>query len=312
MPAYQHLSDAQVQSFLDNGYLVVKQCVDPDLIRRWVDRGWERLGYDRHDPATWAKDAIWMKNESEVAIRDVAPRAWAALLDTVGGADRLETQVMDTPAKFYPINSFNWSDALIVNLRSTKPWQPPAEQRRGWHKDGGYFRHFLDSPEQGLLTIVCWTDMHSMGGATFIAPDSVGVVARYMLEHPEGTPPDGFPILELLDQCRRFEEVTAEAGDYIILHPYMLHASSQNALGVPRIVTNPPVWLKEPLNFHRANPADYSLVERATLHALGVDHLDFAPTAPREGTWWPMEAPETYVGEGALGKATTIGSALVW
>ena len=312
MSAYPSLTDAQVQSFLENGYFVVKQCVDPALIKRFVDRGWERLGYDPHNPATWTKDIVWMKNESEVAIRDVAPRAWEALCATVGGEDRLETQVMDTPAKFYPVNSFNWSDALIVNLRSSKPWSPPSPQSRGWHKDGGYFQHFLDSPEQGLLTIVCWTDMRHQGGATFIAPDSVGVVARYMLEHPEGIAPNGFPVQDLLNQCTRFEEVIAEAGDYVIIHPFMLHGSSQNALGVPRIITNPPVWLKEPFNYHRANPADYSLVERATLHALGVDHLDFAPAAPREGTWWPMESPETYVGEGAMGKKTLVGGELVW
>ena len=290
MPAYKTLTAAQVQSFLDNGYLVVKQCVDPAHIQRWVDRGWERLGYSPTDPATWQKDIVWMKNESEVAIRDIAPRAWAALLEVVGGEERLETQVMDTPAHFYPVNSFNWSDALIVNLRrgADQSWQPPSAQTGGWHKDGGYFKHFLDSPEQGLLTIVCWTDMRHQGGGTFIAPDSVGVVARYMLEHPEGIAPDGFEIQKLLDQCTRFEELTGDAGDFIILHPYMLHGSSQNVLGAPRIITNPPVWLKEPFNFHRADPADYSLVELATLRALGVDHLDFEPAAPREGTWWPM------------------------
>ncbi len=290
MSAYKALTDAQVQSFLDNGYLVVKQCVELEFAERWINRGFERLGFDRHDPATWTKDMIWMKNESEVAIRDLAPRAWAALLEVVGGEERLETQAMDTPAHFYPVNSFNWSDALIVNLRrgADQPWQPPSAQTGGWHKDGGYFKHFLDSPEQGLLTIVCWTDMRHQGGGTFIAPDSVGVVARYMLDHPEGIAPDGFEIQKLLDQCTRFEELTGVAGDFIILHPYMLHGSSQNVLGVPRIITNPPVWLKEPFNFHRADPADYSLVELATLRALGVDQLDFQPAAPREGTWWPM------------------------
>jgi hypothetical protein len=292
VPAYKVLTDEQVQSFLDNGYLIVKHCVDLDFAQRWIKRGFERLGFKQDDPTTWAKDMIWMKCESEVAIRDIAPRAWAALLDVVGGEERLETQVMDTPASLYPVTSFRWSDALIINLRrgADRPWQPPSAQTDGWHKDGGYFKHFLDSPEQGLLTIVCWTDMRHQGGGTFVAPDSIGVVARYMLEHPDGIDPNGFEIQKLLDQCTRFEELTGEAGDFIILHPYMLHASSQNVLGKPRIITNPPVWLKEPFNFHRANPDDYSLVERATLKALGVDHLDFQPAAPREGTWWPMAA----------------------
>ena len=74
----------------------------------------------------------------------------------------------------------------------------------------------------------------------------------------------------------------------VILHPYILHASSQDVLGVPRLITNPPVILKDPLNFNRPNPDDFSLLERATLHYLGVDRLDFQPTAPREVTWWAI------------------------
>jgi hypothetical protein len=40
-----------------------------------------------------------------------------------------------------------------------------------------FFRHFLDSPEQALLTLVLWTDMLPKGGGTFVAADSVPVVA---------------------------------------------------------------------------------------------------------------------------------------
>ena len=66
---------------------------------------------------------------------------------------------------------------------ATRPARPPAAG--GWHKDGSFFRHFLDSREQGLLTIVYWSDVEPQGGGTFIAPDSIKVVARYLAEHPE-------------------------------------------------------------------------------------------------------------------------------
>jgi hypothetical protein len=36
------------------------------------------------------------------------------------------------------------------------------------------------------------------------------------------------------------------------------------------------------MNFNRTNPADFSLVEQAILNGLGVERLDFRPTAPRE------------------------------
>ncbi|MGQ9816199.1 MAG: hypothetical protein ACUVR3_13830, partial [Candidatus Roseilinea sp.] len=133
-----------------------------------------------------------------------------------------------------------------------------------------------------------WSDMLHQGGATFIAPDSVRVVARYLYEHPEGVDPDKFDFQSLINQCSQFEEITGRAGDLIIMHPFMLHASSQNALRKPRFMSNPPVVLKAPMNLNRENPEDFSLLERATLHYLGLERLDFRPTAPRESHWWPV------------------------
>jgi len=67
----------------------------------------------------------------------------------------------------------------------------------------------------------------------------------------------------------------------VLLHPLMLHTASKNHLRVPRVITNPPVSLKEPFNFNRARAEDYSLVERKTLKALGKDRLEFQLTTER-------------------------------
>jgi hypothetical protein len=40
----------------------------------------------------------------------------------------------------------------------------------------------------------------------------------------------------------------------------MLHSASKNLLRIPRVITNPPVSLKEPFCFDREDPKDYSLV----------------------------------------------------
>lgn len=67
-----------------------------------------------------------------------------------------------------------------------------------------------------------------------------------------------------------FKEATGEVGDVYLLHPLMLHSASKNLLRNVRIITNPPVSLKEPFCFDRADPKDYSLVERKTLNDLGM------------------------------------------
>jgi hypothetical protein len=71
------------------------------------------------------------------------------------------------------------------------------------------------------------------GGGTFVAADSVPVVARFLAGHPEGVLPGEFDYAGLIGQCRDFVEMTGQAGDVVLLH-------------------------------------------------LGVDRLDFVPTAPRE------------------------------
>lgn len=67
--------------------------------------------------------------------------------------------------------------------------------------------------------------------------------------------------------------MTGNVGDVILLHPLMVHSASVNSLRIPRIITNPPVSMKQPFNFDREDSSQYSIVERKTLHDLGKDRL---------------------------------------
>lgn len=67
------------------------------------------------------------------------------------------------------------------------------------------------------------------------------------------------------------------------MHPLMLHSASRNSLRRLRVITNPAVSMKEPFNFDRDDPSEYSLVELKTLKELGVDRLrGWKISAPRE------------------------------
>lgn len=81
-----------------------------------------------------------------------------------------------------------------------------------------------------------------------------------------------------------FHEATGRVGDVYLLHPFMLHSASRNLLRQVRIITNPPVALKEPFNYNRKNISEYSLVEQKTL--LDLDRPEGLPewhiTKPRE------------------------------
>ncbi len=269
--SYRQLTDEQAEQFLERGFVTVRGAFDPVGAQRWLDDSWIRFGYDRDDPASWVEKRIHLSARSHVDARTFAPAAWRSAMELVGGEARVPLP-------------WKWGDSFIANLGvgNDRPWQPPSAVIGGWHKDGDFFRHFLDSPEQALLTLVLWTDMLPRGGGTFVAADSVPVVARYLARHPEGLLPGDFDYAELIGQCHDFVEMTGKAGDVVLLHPYTLHATSQNVLGVSRIITNPALALREPMNFNRQDPGDFSLVERAVLRALDVDRLDFVPAAPRE------------------------------
>ena len=72
-----------------------------------------------------------------------------------------------------------------------------------------------------------------------------------------------------------------------ILRLFLLHASSYNALNVPRIITNPFVYFSAPMKFDRVNYDDQTPVEKAILRALGKKNYDFQTTVPR-----PMLTPD--------------------
>jgi hypothetical protein len=217
---------------------------------------------------------------------EFAPRAWAAICELCGGEDRITKE------------SRLWRDSLIVNLGSAemegKP--TPPQQLEGWHVDGDFFVHYLDSPEQGLLVIPLFTDILPDGGGTVICPGAIPKMAKHLYDHPEGVSPRMSPrgspdfaqeknlnwFNSLAKSSSEFVEVTGKVGDIYLLHPLMLHSASSNALRNVRIITNPPVSLKDPFVFDRPE-GDYSLVELKTLRALGKDKLDgWKIAAPRE------------------------------
>ncbi|KAF8861550.1 hypothetical protein BDZ45DRAFT_713293 [Acephala macrosclerotiorum] len=168
------------------------------------------------------------------------------------------------------------SDNFIVKFGNEKLKGVVVGPREldNWHADGDHFMHYLDSPEQSLLVIPCFTDVFENGSAAYICPGGIGVVARYLHDNPEGvTPYMARGEEHRWDAFQIFQQVTGNCGDVVLMHPLMMHSASRNSLHVPRIITNPFVCLNGSFNFNREDPREYSLVERKTLKELGVDSL---------------------------------------
>ena len=284
------LNRQQAGHFLDHGYVVVPQAFPPAFAAAARSQAWAELrtrhGVSPNDRATWPGAGAgrgvpgYYRTASSgrrLLLQAEAPRAFAAVVDVVGGAERLPENGAELAL----------SDAAVANLGGPDArWAPPSIRQRGWHKDGWHFRHFLDSPEQGLLLVPFFSDVLPRSGGTAMATDSIAPVARLLAAHPEGLHADGvqgggYLIPGLVEQCRQFAELTGAAGDLAIIHPYMLHRACSNPSGRPRFIANVALVLRAPMRFRR-RADDYSLVELATLRALGVESLSFAPAKPRE------------------------------
>jgi hypothetical protein len=217
---------------------------------------------------------------NEFSVSEFAPKAWSGICQLLGGSERVDS------------NASTWKDGFIVNLgtpeghnKVIKPQQLP-----GWHVDGDFFVHYLDSPEQGLLVIPLWSDIAAGGGGTYICPAAIETVAKWLHDNPEGVSPRMTPRAQNPDFVQEqglkwfnelaatfpdeaFVEATGVVGDVYLLHPLMLHSASNNQLRNVRVITNPPVSVKEPFVFDRED-GNYSAVERKTLAALGKDRIE--------------------------------------
>lgn len=241
---------------------------------------WTRLGMDPNDRSTWHTERTNMPFFNEFSVADFAPKAWSGICQLLGGPERVDS------------NASTWKDGFIVNLgtpeghnKVIKPQQLP-----GWHVDGDFFVHYLDSPEQGLLVIPLWSDIAPGGGGTYLCPPAIETVAKWLHENPEGVSPrmtpraqnpkfvqekglTWFNELAATFPDEAFVEATGVVGDVYLLHPLMLHSASNNQLRNVRVITNPPVSVKEPFVFDRED-GDYSVVEKKTLAALRRERLE--------------------------------------
>ncbi|KAI8994061.1 hypothetical protein BD414DRAFT_271828 [Trametes punicea] len=275
---FKYLTPEQREHFLEHGWVKIPKAVKEEYLKAFTENVWIRLGYDPNDKSTWTKEKIHMPRHREVPTREFMPKAWGAMCEVLGGEDRIDPTLFES-----------CGDSLIVNLGSEE-WvdkEIHPKDLGNWHIDGDWFTHFLDSGEQGLTVIVLFNDILPRGGGTYIAPDGIKNVVQWLYEHPEGATdmpqdPDGSRSICSIQTCKDFVELTGEAGDVILLHPFMPHSASKNHLRVPRFITNPPVTLKGSLNLNREDPRDYSLVELKILQTLGLDRLPaWKITAPR-------------------------------
>ena len=288
------LERRQAWHFIENGYVLVKDAFPAEIAESVCSQAWRDLqenhGVDEQDPRSWQQQfhgpggipgyVRTAGSGRRFVLHQEAPKAFQALVDVLGGTQRLPADGSEMA----------WGDGAVANLGAgdgQHQWQAPSHRQRSWHKDGWHFRHYLDSPEQGLLVVPIFSNILPRSGGTHIATDSIAPVARLLADNRQGLHADsvqgsGYLIPGLVEQCSNFQELTGEIGDMAILHPFMLHRPCVNPSPRPRFIANAALVLREPMQFNRPPGDAYSLVELAVLRALRTNALSFEIAGRRE------------------------------
>ena len=172
---YHHLTPEQIASWMQHGFIHLKSCFSRAAADHMTSDLWSRLSFDPDDMSTWREPVTYLSSRDSNTVRPskFAPKAWAAICELCGGEDRIDVDACDW-----------WDDAFIVNLGTSQDEGKETniiDEVDGWHVDGDFFVHFLDSPEHALLVVPCWGDVIEGAGGTVVCSDSIGKVAKLLV-----------------------------------------------------------------------------------------------------------------------------------
>ena len=276
---------------MERGWVQVKEAYRREDALRAQQVLWQHLeerGVLKDDPSTWQPMVRMNEGYSTEEFARCDTERFTQAIEDLVGADRMRNRHVNTWG-WWPVN---------FALGADRPWDVPAN---GWHWDGSHFRHYVDSPEQGVLILCMFSEIGRHAGGTVVVEGSHNVVAKYLATQPDGvvhrdginavneahpffrrltgmdpidtkTRMETFMDQEFVDDDGfhlRVAEVTASPGDVVICHPFLYHASAQNLSGIPRFMCNRTAALKERMRI-RGEYADdeLSVVERTIRRAL--------------------------------------------
>jgi len=259
------LSGHDCELFIQRGFVHVRQAFPRSAALDVVEHLWEQLhktqGVKRDDRSTWKEPwgGLGSKHIHFERFRPCETPRLRQAVDELAGAAGWDGRP-------------GWGSCPVnFHLGSHKPWTVSSE---GWHWDCTSFGEgvVLPVPSQALLAFPHFSDVEHRGGGTLLLEGShilstrffhdISADGRHRLRgaamrgeferlHPwlaelcgqrdfQGDRVMRFMTegVDLGDVRLRVHEITAQAGDVFLCHPFMYHAASPNHSRAPRFMCN--------------------------------------------------------------------------
>ena len=260
MPNIHPLSDAQIASFIADGFVRIDNAFSADLADECRAILWRDTGVNPDDPSTWTRPVIRLGQYGQPPFRaaantDVLHGAYDQL---VGAGRWVPPQALGTfPVRFPSLND-------------------PGDA--GWHVDVSFgfdatdffeWRANVISKGRQLLMLFLFSETGDDDAPTRIRIGSHLDVARLLAPAGEA----GMTIREMMasdfanDGSERIAYATGSPGTVYLCHPFLVHAAQPHRGTRVKFMAQPPLLPAQPLELERAD-GDYSPVEIAIRTAL--------------------------------------------
>ena len=252
--APKQLSTGELREFIENGFLMLRGIFDRRLAQSVVPLVWNEMTELVDEPFTWTQPIrIVEKVLGSLPIDEILTERYCGSLDDLCGSGKWETN----RGVGYWVNIFPQAPASHLPCRpldfhiDTKTSADP------------------NAANLGLVAVEFFSDVEIGGGGTGIRVGSHRYVARIAADTGFQANDDEVGLRALGPTAHLpVVQVTARAGDVLLMHPFTLHGSSSNITKQVRIAANRPISLFEPMNFCRPDSNMYSPVEWAVIGAL--------------------------------------------
>lgn len=254
------LPEAQIEQFVEQGYVRLDQAFPRELADRGRELLWKDTGCNPADRSTWTKPVVWLWNyDQEPFRRAVNMPLLHAAFDQLVGKGRWEPR---SSLGTFPVRFPTKGDTGDT----------------GWHVDASFpgedsdptdfstWRENVNSRGRALLMLFLFSDVDEQEAPTRIRAGSHQKVAKIL--EPAGEAGMALTDVSATAHC---SEVTAtgEAGTVYLCHPFLVHAAQVNHGTQPRFMAQPPLYPAEPFNLRRPAAVRYSPVEMAIRRGLG-------------------------------------------